>query len=57
MSLPKTGSDNENGYYDWNDDSVYSEEPFGSKIGKSSPFDNAVERTITSVLESFKKKI
>lgn len=57
MSLPKTGSDNENGYYDWNDDSVYSEEPFGSKIGKSSPFDNAVERAITSVLESFKKKI
>lgn len=57
MSLPKTGSDNENGYYDWNDDSVYSEEPFGTKIGKSSPFDNVVEKGITSVLENLKKKI
>ena len=56
MTLPQTGSDKEKNYYDWNDESVYSEEPFGSKIGKSTPFDNVVDSTIMSVLENIKKK-
>ena len=57
MTLPQTGSDKEKNYHDWNDDSVYSEEPFGSKIGKSTPYDNIVDNAIMTVLESFKKKI
>ena len=56
MTLPQTGSDKEKNYYDWNDESVYSEEPFGSKIGKSTPYDNVVDSTIMSVLENIKKK-
>lgn len=51
MMLPKT--DAPTPYDDWNDDSVYSEEPFGSKIGSSAPFDNVVK----SVMESLKKKL
>ena len=57
MSLPKTGSDNENGYYDWNDDSVYSEQPFGEKIGSSAPFEKAINSTVDSIVESLKKKL
>lgn len=53
MTLPATGSD-EN---DWNDESVYSEEPFGSKKGSSEPYSNIIEKSVSSVLESLKKKI
>ena len=41
MSLPKTGDSSQWGR-DWNDDSTKSEKPFGSQIGDSAPFDNAV---------------
>ncbi len=59
MSLPATGSDNENGMKDWNDESVYSEQPFGSKIGDSAPFDKVVKAVTDSVMEAItgKKKI
>ena len=59
MSLPTTGSDNENGIKDWNDESVYSEQPFGSKIGDSAPFDKIVKAVTDSVMEAItgKKKI
>lgn len=59
MSLPTTGSDNENGMKDWNDESVYSEQPFGSKIGDSAPFDTIVKAVTDSVMEAItgKKKI
>lgn len=59
MSLPTTGSDNEKGMKDWNDESVYSEQPFGSKIGDSAPFDNIVKAVTDSVMEAItgKKKI
>lgn len=59
MSLPTTGSDNENGMKDWNDESVYSEQPFGSKIGDSAPFDKIVKAVTDSVMEAItgKKKI
>ena len=53
MSLPATGSDEG----DWNDESVYSEAPFGEKIGDSAPFDNVVSDVTEKVFESFKKKI
>lgn len=59
MNLPVTGSDNENGMKDWNDESVYSEQPFGSKIGDSAPFDKVVKAVTDSVMEAItgKKKI
>jgi hypothetical protein len=59
MNLPTTGSDNENGMKDWNDESVYSEQPFGSKIGDSAPFDKIVKAVTDSVMEAItgKKKI
>ena len=59
MNLPKTGSDKEKGMKDWNDESVYSEQPFGSKIGDSAPYDQLVKKITDSVMESLtgKKKI
>jgi hypothetical protein len=55
MSLPTTGSDEG----DWNDSSVYSEQPFGQKIGDSAPFDKMVSVISDSVMEALtgKKKI
>ena len=55
MSLPKTGSDNEKSMKDWNDESVYSEQPFGNKIGDSAPFD-IVQKVTDSVMEALKGK-
>lgn len=57
MSLPKTGSNNENGYRDWNDESVYSEEPFGTRIGSSAPFDKVVNEAVDYALKNLKKKL
>ena len=57
MSLPQTGSDNVGSSRDWNDESVYSEQPFGEKIGSSAPFDDVVSSTVNSIVESLKKKI
>lgn len=51
MTLPRT--DTSTPYEDWNDKSVYSEEPFGSKIGNSAPYD----KIVNAVMEAFKKKI
>lgn len=53
MTLPETGSD-EN---DWNDESVYSEEPFGTKKGSNSPYDKIIDIKVKSILENLKKKI
>ena len=56
MSLPKTGSDNEKGMKDWNDESVYSEEqPFGNKIGDSAPMMKLVKKITDSVMEGLKQ--
>lgn len=57
MSLPQTGSDNNGSTRDWNDDSVYSEQPFGEKIGSSAPFEKAINSTVDSIVESLKKKL
>lgn len=56
MELPATGSDNENGMRDWNDDSVHSEAPFGQGKGDSKPYEKLVQMITDSVMESFKKK-
>ena len=57
MSLPQTGSDKVGELKDWNDDSVYSEQPFGEKIGSSAPFDKIIEESINAVLAQYKKKL
>lgn len=57
MTLPQTGSDKEGNVRDWNDDSVYSEEPFGSKIGTSAPFEDIVNASVDAIMESLKKKL
>ena len=55
MNLPPTGEDKNQWGRDWNDESVYSEEPFGSKIGSSAPFD-IVQHVTDSIMEQLKKK-
>ena len=55
MNLPPTGEDKNKWGRDWNDESVYSEEPFGSKIGSSAPFD-IVQHVTDSIMEQIKKK-
>ena len=55
MTLPATGSDNENGMKDWNDESVRSEQPFGTKIGSSAPYD-IVQKVTDSVMEALTGK-
>lgn len=57
MTLPQTGSDKEGNVRDWNDDSVYSEEPFGNKIGSSAPFEDIVNASVDAIMESLKKKL
>ena len=57
MSLPQTGSDKEGNVRDWNDDSVYSEEPFGSKIGSSAPYEDIINASVDAIMESLKKKL
>lgn len=57
MTLPQTGSDRDGNYRDWNDESVYSEEPFGKEIGSSEPFEARISKTVDMVMESLKKKL
>lgn len=57
MDLPPTGSDEENGMRDWNDDSVHGEEPFGKSIGDGKPYEKLVQVITDSVMENLKKKM
>lgn len=57
MTLPATGSDKEGQNRDWNDESVYSEQPFGEKIGSSAPYEKDIEKIVNSIVESYKKKL
>lgn len=57
MNLPATGEDKNQWGEDWNDESVYSEQPFGQKVGDSAPFDDVVKATVDSLVENLKKKI
>ena len=52
MSLPQTGSDKLKNARDWNDDSVYSEEPFGKQIGSSAPYDIVVDKISESIVKA-----
>lgn len=62
MELPATGEDKNQWAEDWNDESVYSEEPFGQKIGSSFPFEDFVQKVTDDVMyqiksgDAFKKK-
>lgn len=61
MELPTTGQDKNQWGEDWNDESVYSEQPFGTKIGSSAPFENMVDAVTKQVMsqlsgEAFNKK-
>lgn len=62
MELPTTGEDKNQWGEDWNDDSVHSEEPFGTKIGDGKPFNllvDAITKEIMSRLseDADKKKV
>jgi hypothetical protein len=54
MTLPTTGEDKNEHGEDWNDDSVHSEEPFGSKIGNGSPFNELVNAVTKDVMYQLK---
>ena len=62
MELPSTGEDKNQWGEDWNDESVYSEQPFGTKIGDSAPFEEIVDAVTKSVMSKLseaanKKKV
>lgn len=57
MELPTTGEDKNQWGEDWNDESVYSEEPFGSKIGNGDPFKELVNSVTKDVMYQLKKGI
>jgi len=57
MSLPPTGSDNENGMRDWNDASVHSELPFGQKPCVAKPYTDPVKIITDSIMDALKKKM
>ena len=60
MSLPNTRHNEFPGYYDMNDESVYSEEPYGEQIGDGAPFlvdpDELENAIAESIIRNLKKK-
>ena len=57
MTLPPTGDDNNEHGRDWNDKSVASEEPFGTKIGDGAPYSKAVLEIANEVKKAIAKQI
>ena len=57
MTLPPTGEDNNEHGRDWNDKSVASEEPFGTKIGDGAPYSKAVLEIANEVKKAIAKQI
>ena len=55
MELPPTGEDENEHGRDWNDDSVHSEEPYGTKIGSSAPFKIQPQKIDNAIAEAVKK--
>lgn len=55
MELPKTGEDKNEHGEDWNDESVYSEKPYGEEIGSSEPFEVDPKELENSIAEAVKK--
>lgn len=50
MELPTTGEDKNQWGRDWNDESVHGEEPFGTRIGDSAPFNQLVDAITKEVM-------
>ena len=57
MELPSTGEDKNQWGEDWNDESVYSEEPFGTKIGDGTPFDEVVNAIHKKVMDKLSESV
>lgn len=57
MELPTTGEDKNQWGEDWNDESVHNEEPFGSKIGDGTPFNQLVDAITKDVMYQLKAGI
>lgn len=62
MELPTTGEDKNQWGEDWNDESIRSEQPFGTQIGDSAPYDKLVDAIANDVMaqlsgDAFKKKV
>lgn len=55
MELPTAKHQEMADYYDMNDESAYSEAPFGEKIGSSAPFEVEVEAIENAIAESIKR--
>lgn len=55
MTLPQTDSETNDGYEDWNDESVESEEPFGTQIGDSSPYEEFSKKVENAITESLNR--
>ena len=55
MQLPTTGEDKNQWGRDWNDESVHNEQPFGTKIGSSAPFDKIVDAVTKDVMAKLKE--
>ena len=61
MTLPSTGEDKNQWGEDWNDESVYSELPHGTKVGDGTPFnilvDNITKDVMSTLSGVLKKKV
>jgi hypothetical protein len=57
MDLPSTGEDKNQWGEDWNDESVHSEEPFGTKIGSSAPFEKVVDAISKHVMSKISEAV
>lgn len=57
MNLPRTSMQEFPGYYDMNDDSVYSENPYGEKIGSGAPFEVDPEEIENTIAESIMRHL
>lgn len=55
MQLPRTGEDQNSHGCDWNDNSVYSEQPYGEKIGSGAPFEIDPQSIENSIAECVRK--
>ena len=55
MDTPSSQHQEKQDYYDMNDDSVKSEQPFGQEIGDGAPFENDPEEITNAIAESIKR--
>ena len=55
MDTPSSQHQEKQDYYDMNDDSVKSEQPFGQEIGDGAPFEIDPEEITNAIAESIKR--